>query len=115
MSEIQDQINRILSNPDALKQVQSLGEQLGLTKSAPQPSQSPPPANNVLGNEDMLKAFTSLAPIMQNFNKDDETTRLLEALRPFLSEEKRQKLDRAEKMVKFIRLIPLLKDNGLFF
>ena len=30
MSEIQDKINQILSNPEALKQVQSLGEQLGL-------------------------------------------------------------------------------------
>ncbi len=35
MSEIQDQINRILSNPDALKQVQSLGETIGADKISP--------------------------------------------------------------------------------
>ena len=30
MADIQDKINEILSNPEALRQVQSLGEQLGL-------------------------------------------------------------------------------------
>ena len=37
MSEMQDALNQILSNPEAMKQVQSLGEQLGLNKPAPKP------------------------------------------------------------------------------
>ena len=34
---MQDALNQILSNPEAMKQVQSLGEQLGLNKPAPKP------------------------------------------------------------------------------
>ena len=43
MPDMQEQINKILSNPEALRQVQSLGEQLGLNvNSAPQPPKPAP-------------------------------------------------------------------------
>lgn len=43
MADIQDKINEILSNPEALRQVQSLGEQLGLAGNAPE---KPKPTEN---------------------------------------------------------------------
>ena len=85
MSEMQDALNQILSNPEAMKQVQSIGEQLGLGKPAPKPE----PKN--------------------------EVSRLLNALRPFLGEEKLRRLDQAQRLMKLIKVIPLLKDSGLFF
>lgn len=112
MSEIQDKINQILSNPEALRQVQSLGEQLGLANANPEPPK-PKPKPEIPG-DDILRTVTRLAPVMNSVKRDDDTTRLLNSLRPFLSHEKQEKLDRAEKMIKFIRIIPLLKDNGLF-
>ncbi len=117
MSDIQDKLNQILSNPDALKQVQSLGEQLGLTSQ--QPANSPPPKpkpDNPLSSisPDMLGAVTKLAPLMNSFRGDDDTTRLLHSLRPFLCAERQEKLDKAEKMLKMLRMLPLLKENGLF-
>ena len=113
MSEIQDKINQILSNPEALKQVQSLGEQLGLSK--PEPPKPVVQQKPDFINDDMLKTITRLAPVMQSVKGDDETTCLLNSLRPFLSIEKQHKLDQAQKMIKFIRIIPILKYNGLFF
>ncbi len=128
MPDIQDKLNQILSNPEALKQVQSLGEQLGLsanqktnekakenasTVTAPAPAPSLPQISNAF-SPDMLNAVTRLAPLMNSFKGDDDTTRLLHSLRPFLSLERQTKLDKAEKMLKLIRLMPLLKDNGLF-
>ena len=74
MSEMQDAINQILSNPEAMKQVQSLGEQLGLSKPAPKPE----PKNEMLG------AMQSLAPLMG-------------------------------RLMKLIKVIPLIKDSGLLF
>ena len=100
MSELEDKINQILSDPEALKQVQSLGEQLGLSQSPPEPPKLPP--SSVPVSDDMLGTITRLAPLMQSFKSDDDTTRLLNALKPFLSEDKRQKLDRAEKLIKLI-------------
>ena len=114
MSDIQEQLNKILSNPEALRQVQSLGEQLGISQNL-----SPPKVHtqqNVFPQitDDMLKTISRIAPVMQSVKGDDDTTRLLNALRPFLSEEKCIKLDKAEKMLKMLKLIPLLKNNGLF-
>lgn len=114
MSDIQDKINQILSNPEALKQVQSLGAQLGLAQKEPV---QPPPTQKISSeflNDDMLKIFTKVAPLMQSFKSEDDTTHLLNALRPFLCEERREKLDKAEKMLKILKVLPLLKDNGLF-
>ena len=105
MSEMQDAINQILIDPEAMKQVQSLGEQLGLSK--PQPKPEPKPEG--------LGALTKLAPLMNNFSADDEVSRLLEALRPFLGEEKRRRLDQAARLMRLIKVIPLIKDSGLFF
>lgn len=113
MSDIQDKINQILSNPEALRQVQSLGEQFGLGKSnAPPPPQKPAMPDFL--NDDMLKTITKLAPVMQSAKGDDDTTRLLNSLRPFLSDEKQLKIDQAEKMLKLLKILPLLKNNGLF-
>ncbi len=105
MSEMQDAINQILSNPEAMKQVQSLGEQLGLSK--PQPKPEPKPEG--------LGALTQLAPLMSSFSADDEVSRLFEALRPFLGEEKRRRLDQAARLMRLIKVIPLIKDSGLLF
>ena len=108
MSEMQDAINRIMNDPEAMKQVQSLGEQLGLSKPAPKPE--PKPA----ADTGMLSAVQSLAPMLGSFSADDNVSRLFNALRPFLGEEKRQKLDQAQRLMKLIKVIPLIKDSGLF-
>jgi hypothetical protein len=59
--------------------------------------------------------MTALAPLMSSYSAEDETSALLKALRPFLSEEKSKRLDQAQRMIKLLRLIPLLKESGLFF
>ncbi len=120
MSELQDKLSQILNNPEALAQVQSLGQQLGLApkkQESEKPPESPkaqPPALGGLMNDDMLKTITRLAPLMSSVKEDDNTTRLLNALRPFLSEEKQERLDKAEKMLKLFKLMPLLKNSGMF-
>lgn len=132
MSELQDKLNQILSNPEALAQVQSLGEQLGLTKKSETPqtahSSAPPsappsaphqpvsaqaPFEGILSG-DMMNTIARIAPLMSSIKQDDNTTRLLNALRPFLSEEKQQRLDKAEKMLRILKIMPLIKTSGLF-
>ena len=117
MSELQDTINKIMSNPEAMRQVQSLGEKLGLGQSGSfaQPSQPAPPAPPVQGGSEMMSALTRLAPLMNAAKPNDETAALLNALRPFLSGEKLERLNSAQRLIGFIHIIPLLKDSGLFF
>lgn len=119
MADIQDKINEILSNPEALRQVQSLSEQLGLSGNAPEKPQ-PPEKKNELSlptdfmNDDIAKSLIKILPAVKSIGCEDDTTRLLNALRPFLSCEKQEKLDKAEKMLKLFKILPLLKDINIF-
>ena len=110
MSELQDTINKIMSDPEAMRQVQSLGEKLGITNSAPVQPPAPQPS---AGNE-LSSALSKLMPLMSAAKPNDETAALLNALRPFLSGEKLERLQSAQKLVSLIRMIPLIKDSGLF-
>lgn len=132
MDNIQDKIAQIMSDPQAMSQVQSLGKMLGLT------NQSDPGENQIsAGNSDahinnnrntlsdasinmnsgmpteMMSKLMKLMPLFQQMNQEDDVTRLLQALRPFLSEEKCRKLDSASKMLKMMKIIPLLKEGGI--
>ena len=114
MADIQDKINEILSNPEALRQVQSLGEQLGLSGNAPEKPQPPEKKNEDFMNDDIAKSLIKILPAVKSIGCEDDTTRLLNALRPFLSCEKQEKLDKAEKMLKLFKILPLLKDINIF-
>jgi hypothetical protein len=43
-------------------------------------------------------------------NKTDSRTRLIEALKPLLSEKRRAKADEAMRMMKLFELLPMLTD-----
>lgn len=117
MSELQDTINRIMSNPEAMRQVQSLGEQLGLSGSNPEPAAPPsqPPTSSAQNTGgDMMSAMTKLAPMLSAARPNDETAALLNALKPFLSGEKLKRLQSAQRLISLIKIIPLIKDSGMF-
>ncbi len=112
MDNIQDKIAEIMADPEALKEVQNLGKMLGIggdNNSAP----SVPDISPAVSDE-ALSSIAKIAPLLSQVNREDDTTRLLSALRPFLSEEKCRKLDSAKKMLGLMRLLPVLKSEGLF-
>lgn len=80
--------------------------------SAPQdhPSQN---STSALGSPDTLALVTRLAPLLSQVNREDDSTRLLQALRPLLSGARQQKIDEAVKILQLMRLLPLLGSAGL--
>ena len=113
MENIQDKISEIMADPEALKQVQDLGKMLGLGSDEPYaPAPEPEPKIDISG--EAMGAVTKLMPLLSMANREDDTSRLLAALRPFLSEEKCRKLDSAKRMLKIMKLLPALKEGGLF-
>ena len=111
MENIQEKIAEIMADPEALSQVQNLGKMLGL--GSDEPSAPAPEITNGFSGE-ALGAVTKLMPLLSMANQEDDTSRLLAALRPFLSEEKCRKLDSAKRMLKLMKLLPALKEGGLF-
>ena len=61
----------------------------------------------------MTALLLRTAPLLASANREDDSTRLLAALRPLLGEARQKKLDEASKILKLLHLLPLLKESGV--
>ncbi|MFU0832085.1 MAG: Signal recognition particle protein [Oscillospiraceae bacterium] len=122
MDDLSSMLNGILKDPESMEKIKSLAGMLGggggSPPASPPASASPAPNagdNRTPGNvdPDSLKMVMKLAPIISKFRQEDDSTRLLRALRPFLKEEKRKKLDEAIRLMQIVRMIPFIRKSGL--
>lgn len=122
MSELENKLNTLLADPNTMAQVmqlaQSLQGQLGTESEAAAPPPPPPsePTSSALGGaSEMLSQLTGgldpdllrrLLPVMQQMNRKESTeaSALLYALRPFLREERRDKVERAAQLARLVHL-----------
>ena len=110
----QNQLQNLLSDLSQNNQQNQIQNLLaGLSQNNAKQSSPMSDLSSLMGG-DSLSMITKLAPILGSLRKEDDTTRLLNAIRPFLSMERRKKLDEAEKMMKMMRLLPYFKDFSLF-
>ena len=124
MAEFDDKLNSILSNPDAMSQIMQLAQSLsgpGPEPSSPPPQPAPPPqqpAPPFSGDGDLFsslssltggmdpKLLTRLLPLVQELGgqRDSNARALLYALRPYLKEEKQNKVERALQLARLFHL-----------
>lgn len=110
MDDLSEKLGSILSDPSAMKEIAQLASQLGVESPGTQKEPDPPKNDSA----DMMSMMSGLMPLMGSLNREDDTTRLLDAIRPFLSEERREKLDKAKKMLRMMKLLPLIREMNLF-
>lgn len=112
MSELEDKLNSLLSDPAGMAQVMQLAQQLSssMGQSAPQqPPEQEKPANSgnwgsLLGGID-AKTISKFLPILQAFSADQSNSmQLLNALKPYLKEEKQSKVERAARLARLITI-----------
>ncbi len=118
MEDLSQKINDLLSDPSMMEQIKNLAGLLGQSENNSKPAEaaapppSPPPSNNNPLNPEILSTVMKIAPLLQSVNQEDDSTRLLRALRPFLSDEKCHRLDEAIKMLGLFKMLPLMKSMG---
>lgn len=112
MSDFDDKLNAILGNPDSMAQIMQLAQSLSggngaASSSAPPPPPPPEPPKSSAGFEGfdpaMLQRFLPLMREMQS-PQQSNASQLLLALRPYLKEEKQEKVGRAIQIAKLIRM-----------
>ncbi len=121
MADIGERLQQLLSSPDGMQKLQGAAEQLqdmlgnngdtstmlsGLFGGAP--SDTPPTAPDM-----DLSLLAKAAPLFAAMNEEDDSVKLLKALRPYLHGERQQKLDEMMKTLKWLRLAMLLKEKGM--
>lgn len=140
MDDLAGKLNELLNSPEGMAQIQNLAQMLGQNQqddASPAPS-SPLPANNgngaslgalssllggmggsssagagALPDANTLQMVTRLAPMLSAARQEDDSTRLLRALRPLLGPERQKKLDEAIRLLQIMRMLPLLRKSGL--
>ena len=113
MDDLSEKLSSILSDPEAMRDIAALASQLGVDASGVHKEEDKRPEPHMPQN-DTAAQLMALAPMLGSMKQEDDTTRLLDAMRPFLSEERRQKLDKAKRLIKVMKLMPLIKDLPLF-
>lgn len=115
MEDMASALGSILNNPQAMQQIMGLASQLGLGNPAPAetPPPPPPPAPDPLGGLD-LGALAKIAGVLSSMNTHDQNVDLLLALKPHFGEKRRKKVDDAIRVMQLVRMLPQLREAGLF-
>ena len=82
------------------------------SKKEPTDSSDSSEQDDILGGID-IEAIMRMGELMSQMNRQDDSTRLLLALKPHLKPENRQKVDSAMKLMKIMNILPLLRDSGI--
>ena len=143
MDDLTKKLENLLNSPDGMEKIQSAMAALGGLADQPQESAAPAapaqdgggldlsgllaalggggaapaaalPADSKSSGLPDLSMLTKMAPLLSSMRRDDENTVLLKALRPYLHGDREKRLDDAIKIMQFIRVMPLLRDRGLF-
>ncbi len=128
MADLSDALQSILRDPSAMEQIKELGGMLGLGGDNAQPEEAPKQPDGIssllssLGQKqdkaapsaDMLGTMMRLAPLLGAMNEENDSTRLLYALKPFLSEKRRRRIDQSVRLLGIMRILPLIKESGIF-
>ena len=113
MDDIAGKLSEFLSDPDSISKLRVVAENILGNQNEQAPSQgsssneqfSLPDGFDIGKMMGLISAFKA-----QN---QDHRSQLLLALKPHLSEPRREKIDHAVKLLKIISLLPILREQGL--
>ena len=109
MDDMAERLSELLNSPEGMEKIKTLagallggGAEEGKTEPEPQPEMNMPDISALMKIGGLLKQ-----------TGQDERVNLLLALKPHLSERRRERVDRAVKLLKLYSLIPVLSESGL--
>ena len=133
MDDLAKKLSELLSSPDGLQKLQaaaaSVGMLTGNNSGASQSKPADPPAANdpqpdsvstslpvsdiagIAGGD--FETLSRLLPLVSGFRQENQDTLLLKALRPYLQNERRHRLDDTLKIMHLLKVLPLLRDKGV--
>lgn len=112
MDDLSEKLAGLLNDPDTMNRVRQMAENiLGENKSEAE-TNSVSNIGDMLGVEELGKIMSLIGQLKTQGN--DSRTQLLSALKPHLSDPKREKVDTAIKILRLLELLPLIKDTGIF-
>ena len=111
MDDLSQKLAGILNDPEALENLKNMADSILSGDNSSNGDSSSPPQ----GFPDM-EQLSNIMAIMSKLNgsQDNDRTRLINALKPYLSEKRQAKAENAIKILKIMELWPLIKESGMF-
>ena len=107
MEDLSEKLTQLLSSPEGMEKIQSAMAALGGMMGEEAPPPPPPPDMGV----DMA-TINRILPLLGNMNQENEDTRLLAALRPYLHGQRAERLEESMRLLRLMKLLPLLTEGG---
>lgn len=110
MEDLSEKITQLLSSPEGMSKIQSAMAALGgmMEEDSPAPPPTAPPSDSGID----LSVISKILPLLGNMNQENEDTRLLAALRPYLHGQRAERLEESMRLMKLMKLLPLLQEGG---
>ncbi len=119
MDDFFGKMQELLSDPESMKQISELAQMLqndsdaaSVPPSVPE-SQSSAESNDACGIPFDPMMLMKIGELMGSAQKQDENTALLMALRPHLRQERRDRVDRAVRLLRLITVWGTMKESGM--
>lgn len=135
MEDLAAKLSEIVGSEEGMKQIQAMASSLFANAEPPQKAEDPPPpkrstelsSNSLgglggLGGLDLASMMSELSPEkitsilkiskLLGSQNDDDRTRLLLALKPHLSPMRRERVDKAVRLLRLASILPLINEMG---
>ncbi len=109
MSELEEKLGAILSNPQMMQQIMSMAQAMGQTSPQEPPQETDSPVWSPELDPGTLQTLSQFA---KSNTVDQEQQALLQALSPYLSHTRVEKLERAMRAAKMAGLASTLLSSG---
>lgn len=123
MGELEDKISALLSSPEGLQQVMSAVRAISGGGDSPRPEKKEAPVSD--SADDPLSALSGLSNLDPNIlsgvmnllneysSQDDRKTALLSSLKPYLRQDRRNKIDKAVQIARLAHIAKALLSGAL--
>ncbi len=101
MADFNEMLQGIMSNPQALEQIKTLAQGLGLSDTSNIPTPPPAPVPSQPDFNQLLQSFVQLS---RNTPINAQQMALLQALKPFMRPERAARLDKAIQVARLSQL-----------
>lgn len=118
MEDLTKKLTEILDSPEGMAQIQGIADMLLSKDSTPAEDEKShkSDSSSLFPAELGINEINTIMRVVGALKSDsnDQTTALLYALKPHLKPERQKKVDSAIKLLKIYKLLPLLKEGGIF-
>ncbi len=107
MEDLNGKLAELLGDPASMERIKKMAEGLLGSGSESVPETEP---DGMPDAQTLMRAVS----LLKNAGQNDSRIQLLQALKPNLSDTRRDRVDTAIKLMRLMEIAPLIKDTGLF-